>query len=100
MMARSTTLQIKGHKLMQDHTCLTARRLWIANMSRNLLHRPPKPALGRGHVQQAAKRALLAHEGIATTGQVLEWTCAMKRHQRRPIFKADYQIARRALDRI
>ena len=69
-------------------------------MIRNFLHRLAKPALGRGHVQQAAMRAMLAHDGIATTGQVLEWTCAMKHHQRRPIYPADYQIARRALDRI
>jgi hypothetical protein len=69
-------------------------------MSRHLLQRLPKPALGRGHVQQAALRALVAGNGVATTAEVLEWTCAMKRHQWRPIFKADYQIARRALDRI
>jgi hypothetical protein len=66
-------------------------------MSRNLLHRPSQPALGRGHIQRAALRVLLAAPyGVATTAQVLEWTCAMKRHRRRPIYPADYQIARRA----
>jgi len=47
---------------------------------RNLLRRLPKPAKGRGRVQQPAWRALVVMER-ASTSQILEWTCAGKVHQ-------------------
>ena len=47
---------------------------------RNLLRTLPKPAKGRGRVQQPAWRALVVMER-ASTSQILEWTCAGKVHQ-------------------
>jgi hypothetical protein len=66
---------------------------------RNLARRPAKPALNRGRVQRLARRALLALD-IASTSDVLAWTCARKimRGQRRA--NHDNRAARRVLDRI
>jgi hypothetical protein len=69
-------------------------------LSANLLHRLPKPALNRGRIQQAARRVLLALGGEATTRDVVEWGYCRKLMRGRRLWKADYQIARRALARI
>jgi hypothetical protein len=39
---------------------------------RNLVLRAPKPALGNGHVQRLAKRALMLDSG-ATTRKISDW---------------------------
>jgi hypothetical protein len=68
---------------------------------RNLAQRPAKPAQGRGRIQAAARRALRAHGGKATTAEVLQWAYVRKlaMHKRR-IESSDYRHVRRALDQI
>jgi hypothetical protein len=66
---------------------------------RNLSRRLAKPALGNGRVQRAARRALWALE-MASTSQVLEWTCSSKRHRGERTTEHDSRAARRALERI
>jgi hypothetical protein len=67
----------------------------------NLAHRPERPSLGRGRIQTAARRALWAHGGTATTAQVAEWAYARKLIMlRRRLGKSDYRHVRRALDQI
>jgi hypothetical protein len=69
--------------------------------SHNLAHRPEKPAQGRGRVQAAARRALRAHGGIATTAQAVEWAYVRKIVMRkRRIESSDYRHVRRALSEI
>ncbi len=43
---------------------------------RNLAHRPARPALNRGRVQVACRRALLALGRAGSTSEVIAWTCA------------------------
>jgi hypothetical protein len=67
-------------------------------MHRNLSHRPAKPALNRGRVQQAALRALWALRE-ASTSQVLTWTAYMKYHRGEHVGRNDSRAARRVLER-
>jgi hypothetical protein len=67
---------------------------------RNLLRRPPKPALGRGHVQRGVEYALIAHNGgPITTSVAAEWAYALRLHQGKPIKSQHLVYGRRALDR-
>jgi hypothetical protein len=67
---------------------------------RNLLRRPPKPALGRGHVQRGVEYALIAHNGgPITTSIAVEWAYALRRYQGKPIKSQHLVYVRRALDR-
>jgi hypothetical protein len=63
----------------------------MANL-RNLALRPAKPALNRGRVQRLARRALIVL-GIASTSEVMEWTCCRKRLHGRRIECHDYRAA-------
>jgi DNA-binding protein HU-beta len=51
---------------------------------RNLAHRPARPALNRGRVQVACRRALLALGRAGSTSEVIAWTCARTRTAGRP----------------
>lgn len=66
---------------------------------RNLTHRLPRPAQGCGRVQKAARRALYGL-GTASTGEIMQWTCAMKLHRGERLMRHDYRSARRALQSI
>jgi hypothetical protein len=55
----------------QDESCRRASSWNMTNL-RNLALRPAKPALGNGHVQRLAKRALLMLDGDASTREVLD----------------------------
>jgi hypothetical protein len=55
----------------QDEFCRRASSWNMTNL-RNLALRPAKPALGNGHVQRLAKRALLMLDGDASTREVLD----------------------------
>jgi hypothetical protein len=66
----------------------------------NLAHRPARPALNRGRVQVACRRALLALGRAGSTSEVIAWTCARKLLRGRRVGRHDYRAARRALDRI
>jgi hypothetical protein len=65
---------------------------------RNLLRRPPKPALGNGRIQKQAKVALWIADGEISTRDAMAWTHAKKvllgigR-----ITDCDYELCRRAL---
>ena len=45
----------------------------IPTWCRNLSHRPPRPAAGRGRVQRQVRRALWAHDGMITTPEACAW---------------------------
>jgi hypothetical protein len=47
----------------------------------NLLKKPARPAAGRGRLQQAAKRALLNSEDIASTSEIIEYGFALQLHR-------------------
>jgi len=70
----------------------------IPTWRRNLSRRLPKPAEGRGRVQQACRRALLVH-GTASTSDVIAWAYAQRLliYPRRNDFN---RAARRALEAI
>jgi hypothetical protein len=68
------------------------RRSSIMANLRNLALRPAKPALNRGRVQRLARRALIVL-GIASTSEVMEWTCCRKRLHGRRIECHDYRAA-------
>jgi tripartite-type tricarboxylate transporter receptor subunit TctC len=61
----------------------------------NLTRRPPTPSRARGPVQRLARRALLVL-GIASTSEIMDWTCCRKRQRQNHNSRA----ARRALGQI
>jgi hypothetical protein len=65
--------------------------------TRNLAQRPAKPALGRGRIQKAARRAALGRQ-LLSTADVCELAFVRKRllHGRR-LEPRDYRLARAAL---
>ena len=66
----------------------------------NLTHRPAKPALGRGRLQVAARRALILGDGMATTAQIAEWAYVRKVVRGESLDSYNYQRVRRVLAEI
>jgi hypothetical protein len=59
--------------------------------------RPPKPALGRGRLEVAARRVPWIGDGTTTTAIAASYGYARKLHQGRGLTPRDYEAVRRAL---
>src|SRR5262245_54828268 len=62
---------------------------------RNLRKRPAKPALDRGRLQRAARRAFIAEGDKLSTTAILDWAYVRRRHA--PLSPGLYHALHRAL---
>jgi len=70
-------------------------------MANNLSRRPAKPALGRGRIQQGARRAFtMLDSSELSTSQILPFTHALRLHQGRSIDTNTYRQVHRRLSAI
>src|SRR5262245_29384599 len=65
---------------------------------RNLRKRPAKPALDRGRLQRAARRAFIAEGDQLSTTTILDWVYVRRRHA--PLSPGLYHALHRALESI
>jgi len=95
-------LHAGGRLAVNDYGSRSARRTsaQVSASIRNLARRLPKPAMGRGRLQRAARRALLAHGGTATTVEVAQWAYVRKVVRGERLDDDDRRHVRRALDQI
>src|SRR5262249_50083507 len=69
----------------------------LTRPTRKMSQRPPKPALGRGRLEVAARRVPWIGDGTTTTAIAASYGYARKLHQGRGLTPRDYEAVRRAL---